>query len=130
MLRSRRSSRTRPTPTIPVGTPTVSIPDYAFPFTFNPTTGFVGVVEQGSYQDIVAQVQTVMACPLGACPELPTFGFPDPTFQQAPPNARAIISAIQQWVPGATEEAIVAAADSTQANWNIALTTSVSGTGQ
>lgn len=117
-------------PTISIGTPAVSIPDYAFPFTFDPATGFVGVVEQGSYEDIVAQVQTVMACPLGACQELPTFGFPDPTFQPAPPSAQAIMTAIQRWVPGASEEAVVTALDSTQANWNIALTTSASGTGQ
>ena len=118
------------TPTVPTGTPAVAIPDYAFPFTFDASTGLVGVVEKGSYEDQVASVLATVVCSIGQCPELPTFGVPDPTFGQAPPDANALLAAIQKWVPGANEEAVVSALDTSGAAWQIALNTPATGTGQ
>lgn len=110
-----------------VGSP-VAVPCFAWPFTF--TAAGPGVVEQGSYAEVLACVQTVVNCPVGACPELPTFGIPDPTFQAAPPNAAALIAAIAKWESRADETAVVRALDSSQANWAVQLSTAVSGTGQ
>lgn len=105
------------------------LPHFAYPFHFNATAGAT-VVDQGSYEDLVTQVGVVVACPVGSCPELPTFGIPDPTFASAPPDPGSIVAAVQQWVPDADEAAVVTAVDSSGADWQIALNTSVSGTGQ
>jgi hypothetical protein len=116
-------------PTTFTGTPAVAIPDYQFPIAFSPETG-VAVVEQGSYEDIVSQVAAVVTCPQGACPELPTFGIPDVTFQPGPPDASGILSAIQRWVPSATEQVVVQALDNTGGSWGVSLTTQAAGTAQ
>ncbi len=107
----------------------VAVPCISWPFMF--TDNGPGVVEQGSYAEVLACVQTVVNCPVGACPELPTFGIPDPTFQPAPPNTSALLAAIKQWEPRATETATTQALDSTQADWVVQLNTdvSVAGTG-
>lgn len=115
-------------PLLPSGTPAVGTPRVAWPFTMTPTGPLV--VEQGSYEDTLTQVQFVAACPVGSCPELPTFGVPDLTFSQAPPSAVALLAAIRQWVPGADETAVVQALDSTGGSWGVSLTTTVTGTGQ
>lgn len=108
----------------------VAVPCFSWPFTFSSTGP--GVVEHGSYEEVLACVQTVVACPVGACPELPTFGRPDLTFQPAPPNPTALLSAIARWEPRATETAVAHALDSSQADWAVQLSTAVSvaGTGQ
>lgn len=115
-------------PLTPTGTPAVAIPHFQFPFTVTPTGA--QVVEQDSLDEIFSNVQTVVACPIGACPDLPTFGIPDPTFQPGPPNTNAIVSAIIQWEPRATESAMTYALDNSGGNWGVTLTTHALGTGQ
>lgn len=102
---------------------------FQYPFQFSAAGGAL-TVEQGSFQEVLSCVRAVIACPVGACPELPTFGIPDPTFQTAPPGSGALVSAVQQWEPRAEETAVVSALDSSGGNWSISLTTQVVGTGQ
>ena len=72
----------------------VSVPCYAWPFTF--TDDGPGVVEQGSFAEVLACVQTVVNCSVGACPELPTFGIPDPTFTERTASADVIEAALAE----------------------------------
>ena len=115
-------------PTIPSATPQVPIPHFSYPFTL--TNGGALVVDQDSYGEVLSCVQTILACPLAACPELPKFGYPDPTFSGAPPNPAAIVAAIKGLEPRATESVIVTALDQIGAGWNMAISTQVSGTGE
>lgn len=107
--------------------PAIGIPCFDTPFSFS--AAGARVVEQNSYEEILACVQNVVLCSVGACPELPTFGRPDPTFQQGPPNAAALVAAVQKWEPRATESAVVQALDSSGADWAVVLTTQITGTG-
>lgn len=116
-------------PTQPTSTPDIAVPHFRFPFSFTAENG-AAIVEQDSVEEILTCVQMIAACSLGACPELPTFGIPDPTFQAAPPNSDPITDAIELWEPRAIEDAFVQAVDATNANWAMTLTTSVTGTGQ
>lgn len=104
----------------------VSIPHWAFPVTLDSVNG-VGVVEQGSVQDVESQVLVCVSCMQGDCPELPTAGITDPTFQAAPPSADTLVAQVQQQVPNATVTAIVSVLQS-QADWQISLNTGVAGT--
>lgn len=115
-------------PIVPIGTPTPTIPTFAYPFQM--TDSGAVVVEQGSEDEIFDNVQAIAVCPIGACPDLPTFGIPDPTFQPGPPNTNAIIAAIMQWEPRANESAMTYALDNSGGNWGITLTTRALGTGQ
>lgn len=106
----------------------INIPCFAWPFRI--TDQGPAVVEHDSDEEVMGCVQAVVACPIGACPELPTFGIPDPTFQPAPPNATGVITAVQQWEPRATETAVVSAIDQTGGSWSIQLDSSIADTGQ
>lgn len=107
----------------------VAVPRVAWPLQINATTG-ANVVEQGSFEDTLTQVRFLAACEIGQCPELPTFGIPDLTFQVAPPRTDQLVGAIQQWVPSAEETAVARALDDTGSSWAIQLDTTVTGTGQ
>lgn len=107
----------------------VSIPHWAFPFAFNAQQG-VSAVEQGSLQEIQSNVVMIISCPVNTCPEIPSFGIPDPTFQGAPPSPDAIVAAVQQIEPRALESVVVSALDTSQADWQMSFTTGVAGTGQ
>jgi len=109
-----------PAPITSAPSTTVTIPHLAYPFQM--TAGGPVVVEQGSADEIRSNILAVCVCGLGDCPELPTFGIPDPTFSSAPPDPTAIIAAITQWEPRANTTAIVSAVDSTGASSQIALT--------
>jgi hypothetical protein len=100
-----------------------------YPFRFTAASG-AATVDQGSFDDVLSCVRAIVACPVGACPELPTFGIPDPTFLSAPPSGGALIAAIQQWEPRAEESAVVSALDNSGGAWAISLSTQVTGTGQ
>lgn len=95
------------TPFIPYGAPDVSIPHFAYPLVI--TTAGALVVQQDSIDDTFGQVQAVMACDIGEWPENAPFGRPDPTFSQAPLTGLDLVDAIQQWVPDAEEDVVIAA---------------------
>src|ERR1700733_1413086 len=116
-------------PTTPTATPQVAVPHYLFPITFNAKTG-VGVVEQDTLAEVFSNVQTIMACPVGACPELPTFGYHEPTFGQVPLNTSQLVADVQRWEPRATEAALSEAplaGDPDTGTWLIGLTTQYAG---
>ena len=92
-------------PTISLGTPPVNIPHFNFPFTLTFKDGVEGnavVVEQGSLDEIAACVQAILACPIGACPQLSSFGITPLLFAQAPLNTQNLLAQILQWEPRAT----------------------------
>jgi hypothetical protein len=107
-------------PLVTTSTPAVSVPHFQFPFVINGNSA--AVVEQDSYEEILSTVQVIVACEIGTCPELPTFGRPDLTFSQAPIDTSALLAAVQQWEPRATYEAVVSALDTVGASWGVALT--------
>lgn len=107
--------------------PLVTIPHFAYPFQF--TEDGMAVVEQDSLEEVFACVQMVAACPIGACPELPTFGIPDIAFSQAPVDAQSLADAIQQWEPRAAESAVSQLVDDSGLT-QIVLTTQYAGSGQ
>jgi hypothetical protein len=106
----------------------VSIPHFAYPLVINSAFG-VQTVEQGSVQEIQSNVLMIVSCPVNTCPELPDFGIPDPTFQQAPPSAAGIIAAVQQIEPRA-ETSIVVSALANPGGWQMSVTAAVGGSGQ
>jgi len=117
-------------PTVPTGTPAVSVPHYRFPVAFNTATG-VGAVEQDTLDEVFSNVQMIAACPQGACPELPNFGVPSLAFGQAPLDPSPLVAAIQQQEPRATEQAVSQQyGDPDGGAWLIALTTTYAGSGQ
>ena len=107
----------------------VSTPHFAYPFAFTAANG-AKVVQQGSFDEIVSSIRTVLACPVAGCMDLPTFGIPDLTFQGAPPSMTALLAALRLWEPRANESAVVSALDTTQASWGVQITPQVAGTGQ
>lgn len=127
-----------PTPT---AQPPVSIPHWQFPIRFEAqgpggSPGGVIAVEQDSLEEVFSDVQFVAVCQKGACPELPTFGISDPTFGQEPLDPSRIVAEIQQWEPRATFDTVSQAiptsgplGDPNAGNWQIGLTTKLSGSG-
>jgi len=105
----------------------VATPHLRFPFSFSAENGAT-VLEQDSFDEIISSVQMVLACPLGACPDLPTYGYPDLTFEPGPPSTSALLAAIQLWEPRATEAAVVTALAETQGTWSVQITPTVIGT--
>ncbi len=129
------SSVTPPTPTPPSGGAAltqslVTIPHFNAPF-FLTTSGSesgVSVVEQETPEEILANVNVVVECVVGQCPQLPSFGRPEPTFSQEPVDPSGLVAAIQQWEPRATESAVSQLlADGT---WGITLTTQAPPSGE
>lgn len=115
-------------PLTPVAAPPVTTPHFSFPFTLDPDGA--RVAEQDSFEEIISCVQAIATCPLGACPDLPRFGIPDPTFLPGPPDATSLVDVIELWERRADETAVVQALDQLGSSWSIALTTQVTGTGQ
>jgi hypothetical protein len=107
----------------------VSIPHWAFPVTLSLDFGVL-TTEQGSTNEIQSNVLAIVSCPVNTCPELPTFGIPDPTFQTASPSPSGLVAAVQQLEPRASLDTVVQAIDTTQANWQIAVTASVATSGE
>jgi hypothetical protein len=109
--------------------PPISIPHFQYPFSMNGGAG-AATVEQGSTADILSQVQMVLACPAGGCPELPSFGRPDLTFGPNPPPAARLLAAIQAWVPGATTEIITTAVNQADAVAAVTVSAYATATGE
>lgn len=82
------------------------VPQWDAPFRLDQTTGKVVEVEQGSPQDVAAQIYNVISCPQGAALNQPSFGIPFPLFQSLPLDLNAIVKAVQTLVRDATIEAI------------------------
>lgn len=76
------------------------VPHFALPFRFG-RDGHAVVVEQDSTDDIAACVEAVLRTRPGEREELPAFGSPDPTFEQAPVRLDAIAAAVAAWEPRA-----------------------------
>ncbi len=105
----------------------IAMPHLAFPFTLT-KVGAV-TVEQDSLEDVFSCVQAIVACPRGACPELPSFGVPDLTFGQAPLDPRPLVDVVLAQEPRAEEEAVVTMlSNGTDGSWQVALTTTAPGT--
>jgi hypothetical protein len=112
-------------PIVPPGQPSFTIPHFQVPFQLVTTGNRAGavVVEQDTLEEIVSCVNTIVECPIGACPQLPTFGIPQPTFAQAPISTTELVAAIQTLEPRATEDAVsTLMPDGT--SWGIQLNTS------
>lgn len=105
----------------------VSIPHWHFPVLIDPVNG-VATDEQGSVQEVTSGVLMIVSCPVNTCNELPTFGIPDPTGQQAPPSPDAIVAAVQAIDPRADESAVVSMLNQDPSSWQMSFTTSVTGT--
>lgn len=113
--------------TIPVGQPLVTIPHFDVPVTFQ--NSGMGVVEQDSLEEVLANVVTIVLCPVGACPQLPTFGRSDVNFAQEPVLTDDLVADIQQWEPRASED-VVSQLLPDGLTWGITLTTSSTGARQ
>ncbi len=86
----------------------VDIPAFSAPFSItaalNIETGLsIGAseVEQGSEEDVEAQVYNVLACPQGFRIEDPNFGGPPLQFSNAPLPIADVLAAVQRYVPDA-----------------------------
>jgi phage baseplate assembly protein W len=73
----------------------VTIGHFDYPFTL--TADGAAVVEQDSVAEVYACVQAIVACPVGARQDLPSFGIPYPEFVNAPVNPSGIRNALAQW---------------------------------
>lgn len=102
----------------------VITPHLAWPFAISDSGA--AVLEQNTGQEIFACIQAIANTQLGQIPELPSFGIPDPTFSQMPPNLIGLTTAIQQQEPRATESAVVTALDDVGASWQITVTPTAS----
>lgn len=116
------------TSTVLPATPSpVTVPHFGFPFTlvsnFSSTLTGAGVVEQDTVEEIVSNVGVIMACPVGACSQLPNFGGPNYTFSMAPLDTSTAETAIQLWEPRATED-IVSQLLPDGSSWGLSLMTS------
>jgi hypothetical protein len=85
--------------------PSVLVPQFDAPFRLD-LNGKPVMVEQGSPEDIGAQIYNVLSCVQGAKLNDPSFGVPSPLFGPIPINLSAMIKAIQAQVPGANVSAI------------------------
>lgn len=74
-------------------------PHFAFPFTFNTTTGSVDVVEQDTIEHINACCQVIIRCPLGFRIDRPEFGWPFPEFATVPIDTTALVAALEEFEP-------------------------------
>lgn len=92
-------------PIVPFGVPAVSIPHFQVPVSFDQDSG-AAVVAQDSLEEVVANVTVVALCPTGGCSVLPTFGSPSPTFSPMPVATDALVAAIQEYEPRATEATV------------------------
>lgn len=81
------------------------IPHFAVPFDVESVGGKTRIAEteQGSIDEVVDCVYTVLQYPLGFRPEKPDFGVDDPTFQEGAQGAR-LRSAVAKWEPRAEQE--------------------------
>lgn len=115
-------------PVVPYGQSSVTIPHFNMPFSLvaSGTQSGVVVVEQDTVEEILANVNTIAACEIGQCPQLPAFGRPQEIFLQGPPDTTALVAAIQLWEPRAQEDAIVQLLPDGQ-TWGITLETSSAG---
>jgi phage baseplate assembly protein W len=80
------------------------LPHFAYPFARG-TDGNVNVVEQGSPEDVMGQVQILIRCPTGFRFERPDFGWPFPQWQNAPLDLSALDAALARFVPSARTKA-------------------------
>lgn len=103
-----------------------SVPHFAFPFQFNADAG-AAVLEQDSYGEILACVAAITFCQIGSCPELPTFGIPDPTFSD-PIDGQAVAAALAYWEPRADENVTSQAIDMAAGEWQMNVGATVAGT--
>lgn len=83
---------------------TLAEPHFLYPFTMTPQGAVV--VEQDSLSEVFSCVRAIVACPENACPEMPGFGVPDLLFSNAPLDPTAMLRAIREWEPRATETAL------------------------
>lgn len=89
---------------------TDGVPQFDVPFRIG-KNGQVATVEQGSAEEVGAQIYNVIACPQGAKLNDPTFGIPSPLFAAMPLDTSGIANAVQAQVPGATIDVIQRALD-------------------
>jgi phage baseplate assembly protein W len=75
-------------------------PHFAHPFERG-DDGNVKVVEQGTPEHVMSQVEILVLCPVGFRYERPDFGWPWPLFQNAPLDLKALEAAIARFVPDA-----------------------------
>lgn len=105
------------------------IPHLAYPVVIDADGALA--TTQGGLDEIAGCVRAILACPLGACPELPAFGIPDVTFQTAPPNLAAIMDAVQQLEPRAAMAMVTESMlDNTGGVWQAQATFTPDSTGQ
>lgn len=95
-------------PIVPFGQSSVNLPHFNLPFMMISKNGVpqgIQVVEQDTTEEVLACVTAIVDCPVGAIPQLPSFGIPTPTFNIAPLDPSEIIAAIERIEPRATETA-------------------------
>lgn len=116
------------TPVVPFGQPSVSIPHFQMPFVLiaSGLQSGVVVVEQDTTEEVVANVNTIVACQIGQCPQIPPFGRPEITFAQEPVDTDELVFSIQQWEPRASED-VASQLQTDGETWGITLTTSTTG---
>ncbi len=113
-------------PILPLGTPSFNIPHFNMPFTMamkNNVAQGIEVVEQDSFEEVLANVNVIADCGIGACQLLPDFGIPDYLFSQMPANTQVMVEAIQFWEPRANASVITQLLADGQ-SWGLTLTTS------
>lgn len=111
---------TTATSPLPVTTaPLVSIPHMVFPVRVTATG--VAVAQQDTLPEVASCVAAIVACPAGACPEIPSLGVPDLAFTTAPVPAAPLVNAVRDQEPRADERTIVTVLDQTGGDWQVAL---------
>lgn len=79
-------------------------PQFSLPFRLSGSG--VEEVEQDTADEVYQNVLTVLRYRLGDRDALPTFGIPDPVFQEGGIDLRRLTRAVQQWEPDATLDMI------------------------
>lgn len=79
----------------------MTTPHFSAPFRFT-SVGSVAVDDQDTLPEVRSCVLNVVDCFLGDCPDIPSFGIPNPLFKNAPIDVNAIQQAILTWEPRAT----------------------------
>lgn len=81
--------------------PTPLRPHFAFPFSRSADGKTINTVEEGSVENIMANVQMIARCPVGYRLERPEFGWAFPDLTMMPIDSQPLLDAINRFEPRA-----------------------------
>lgn len=76
-------------------------PHFSFPFSRSADGTTISVVEEGSTEQIMTNVQMIARCPVGYRLDRPEFGWPWPDMTMIPVDSQPLLDAINRFEPRA-----------------------------